>query len=587
MRIRHTLPGASARAEIDHQVAVLQRNQLGDLLYLWPDRQTRYGGWSVWNNANKQFTRILEHVSLPAAGNVVGITNTGPAQFFEYANGCKLGLRTVASLHGLTLTTSTPTPITLTLDPRSWYEFPTFGRQIGVVEDPYGNLITCFDEQTGTLFSIHIRADAVLSLSKKWISAHYVRDQLRRSQPTDLFVYELGTTEATRIALGYGATPDEARRASLAASKQRPKAPFVGISHSPDTLITEVTAARAAATLSLRQLQTQDGMFAGLPWFHQVWARDSLISAIGLPAAQQRELSTTTCGTQLIDGKLPTFLGAETGCSDGALWFSLLVQEFGVQNLGAELSERVTEFLTRMYDALAPRRSPDGLIPSGHNGTWMDTAGRSGYPLEVQAGYSCMLGLLHTLTGNEVYARDRARVLSTLQQHYWNGSYLDDSRGDSTIRPNVFIAYLAESELLTENQWIRCFETALAALRMPWGGLASRNQHDQRFQQISTGEDNVSYHEGDSWFFVNNLAAVALRRCNQGHFGKVITGILESSVDELLWFHCIGHAGEISSAGTLDSWGCGAQAFSAGTFLFLLHELEADGSIPHPGHGFW
>ena len=53
------------------------------------------------------------------------------------------------------------------------------------------------------------------------------------------------------------------------------------------------------------------------------------------------------------------------------------------------------------------------------------------------------------------------------------------------------------------------------------------------------------------------------------------TGLIEqSSTEEVLWHNMLGHAGEISSASRLESYGCGIQAFSAGTYLALIEELE-------------
>ena len=97
---------------------------------------------------------------------------------------------------------------------------------------------------------------------------------------------------------------------------------------------------------------------------------------------------------------------------------------------------------------------------------------------------------------------------------------------------------------------------------------------DARFKGTTTGQDNVSYHNGDSWFFVNNMAAIAMHRLDEEYFAGNIESLLKSSTDEVLWEHKLGYPGEISSANQLESFGCGLQGFSGGTYLALLRELK-------------
>ena len=47
--------------------------------------------------------------------------------------------------------------------------------------------------------------------------------------------------------------------------------------------------------------------------------------------------------------------------------------------------------------------------------------------------------------------------------------------------------------------------------------------------------------------------------------------------------------GEVSSAARLESWGCGLQAFSGGTYLWLLREVEGFSAehTPDTAGFFW
>jgi glycogen debranching enzyme len=282
-----------------------------------------------------------------------------------------------------------------------------------------------------------------------------------------------------------------------------------------------------------------------------------------------------------LEGELPTFNDSHTTCADGVGWLCLLIHEYGVENLSDDTHTRLLHFLTTAKEQLAAHRmAGHGLIHSGHNATWMDTIGRTGYRLEIQCMYGLLLELLYELTGDERHEQDRLRLLGKVKQQFWHDGYLKDGLADTSLRPNVFIAYLLQPDLLSNLAWQSCFDKALAALKTPWGGLASLDMSHPDFQPASTGENNVSYHNGDSWFFVNNLAGIAMLRFNQHYYGKTIVDILQSSTPETLWENMIGQPGEISSAYQLESFGCGIQAFSGGTYLALLKEFE-DYSAKH------
>jgi len=187
--------------------------------------------------------------------------------------------------------------------------------------------------------------------------------------------------------------------------------------------------------------------------------------------------------------------------------------------------------------------------------------------------YALVLELLGELTADAAYHGAHEQFLELIRAHFWKETYLWDSPDDASKRPNVFLAYLLQPALLTDEQWKSCFSTIIHACSTEWGGLTSLDRAAASFQPLSTGENNLSYHNGDSWFFINNLAAVALARCDSHVYAQTINRLLLSSTEETLWKHFLGMPGEIASAADGTSWGCGIQAFSAGTYLFLLQEL--------------
>ena len=145
---------------------------------------------------------------------------------------------------------------------------------------------------------------------------------------------------------------------------------------------------------------------------------------------------------------------------------------------------------------------------------------------------------------------------------------------DNTIRPNVFLAYYVYPGLLTQNEWKQVFDSALKELWLDWGGLSTISHNSPLFKPEYTGQDDLSYHNGDSWYYINNYAAIVMHRLDKKYYSKQIKRILEASKEEMLFSGFIGCCAELSSAKYMKSEGCLSQAWSAASFIELIHELH-------------
>jgi len=150
---------------------------------------------------------------------------------------------------------------------------------------------------------------------------------------------------------------------------------------------------------------------------------------------------------------------------------------------------------------------------------------------------------------------------------------LRDGLYDDTIRTNLFIAAYTCPDLLSQKEWVKCFDVALPKLWLRWGGLATIDKTDELFQEEHTGESAESYHNGDSWFWINNLAAIVLARVDKKRYKMYINTVLQASTKEILKSGALGHHAELSSAKELGSKGCVAQAWSAAMYVELVDEL--------------
>ena len=158
-------------------------------------------------------------------------------------------------------------------------------------------------------------------------------------------------------------------------------------------------------------------------------------------------------------------------------------------------------------------------------------------------------------------------------EKFWNQSILLDNLNSREIRPNVFIAYYIYPQLLLDIEWETCFENTLKDLWLDFGGLSTIGKKSPSFTLSNTGEYEKSYHHGDSWFWINNLAAIALFKVNKKKFKAKIDKILRASTEEILWKGIIGAHSELSSAEKLESESCLNQAWSNAMFVELVDEI--------------
>ena len=84
--------------------------------------------------------------------------------------------------------------------------------------------------------------------------------------------------------------------------------------------------------------------------------------------------------------------------------------------------------------------------------------------------------------------------------------------------------------------------------------------------------DNRSYHRGDSWYWMNAAAAIAMRRLDPVRYQEQIALITKACVDDLLFQGAVGHCSELSSAAEQAWGGCFSQAWSAALLYELLTE---------------
>jgi len=338
------------------------------------------------------------------------------------------------------------------------------------------------------------------------------------------------------------------------------------------------------------------GLYAGLPWFFQFWTRDEAIGLSGLFVTGQYQLAKQILTTRLKvldDGRLPNrFPHADLGSADGVGWvckrmYDLLhcidpTSYFTFDEL-RDIRSIVTESIMRIESTYMK----NGLIYNKPLETWMDTGSpydeRAGYRVEIQALFAIQLRLVNYITElvgeekHEFVQKEldfRKTVVSQLfDECLWDGLTADGEL-DKTIRPNVFIAYYVYPWLCSHEEWEVTFDRCIKELYLPWGGLSTISKSHPLFKEYHTGQSNESYHRGDSWYFINNMAGYCLYEFDSHKYSDIVDSIIRASTQEILTCGAVGCHAEITDAASITSYGCFSQLWSNAQFIELVKAVR-------------
>ncbi|MEM4336852.1 MAG: amylo-alpha-1,6-glucosidase [Candidatus Woesearchaeota archaeon] len=432
----------------------------------------------------------------------------------------------------------------------------------------------------------------------KWEERNYSYD-IRRGSLSKLWVYNSLVITTSRIVFGFGTNEEKAKENALSIrdTKINSELPSVELKFILDQ---KVNMAYLCAQQSLYKLITsinnEEGIFAGFYWFNQFWTRDELVSVGALLALKDFSLAKKILMKQLKyigeDGRLPNRnppTNNESADSIGWLFkrfydlFKILEKRGVIEKYFSNKEIRQIKITTeKVIHSIIKNYSDDGvLIRNNLQETWMDTkqACRDGLRIEIQALQLAIyrfLALISSITKDSVslrYADYKEKELKKkVRETFWNGHYLKDGKDDETIRPNIFLVYYVYPYLLSRKEWVKCFDNILPRLYTGFG-LSSLDIHNKSFHPYHTGENDESYHNGDSWYWLNNIAAISLYKVAKFKYAKYIHNIMWGSTNDLLWQGIPGAASEISSAKKQEAFGAFCQAWSNATYIEMIKEL--------------
>lgn len=620
MNVKHKIGNYSIEKKIKERAGCLISNGKGS--YFSQGINSRYSGFFC--NLQGEMYRILDSVSIGRDEN--GITNNlwsidvsfdSNKQNFFMPKGYDVLVCSLKKKH----------IIKLNLDVRKSYDLRKWGKSYKIYgEGDY--IIIEFtkttdkredDSEGNAEYKLYIAIcgeSVKYKLTEKWINKQYDFDRNRGSQPFDWYIYDglhilskniiISAAEDKKTAIINAKYVKKNIEKLQNKAKKTAEKSFAKIGKNK-----EISFAYNLASESMKNLciglaakrssyKENPGIFAGLPWFFQFWTRDEAISLKSLMLMKEYKFCNDVLMRELKtigeNGRIPNrFPGTDIETADGTGWMFMRCADLRdiIDNEKKTMLKR--RYLSSFFKGYVKGQLEKSLKLLYQNftsadlnkfalnkpqETWMDTVhdgdNRAGIRIEIQALRLAMYKLAYELSGKEIFNELEKGLRAKVKEHFWNRSCLADGLDDWTVRPNIFIAAYIYPELLTKKEWKRCFRTALPKLWLRWGGLATIDKSNPLFCPEYTGETPQSYHRGDSWFWLNNLAAIVMARTDKNFFKKQINKIMEASAEDILYKGFIGHHSEVSSASMQKAEGCLCQAWSNAMFIELVHEVYGE-----------
>ncbi|MFC1691258.1 amylo-alpha-1,6-glucosidase [Nanoarchaeota archaeon] len=502
--------------------------------------------------------------------------------------------------------------VKLILECRKSYDLAEFGRHYKIHELPEGLVIEYEkknDQTDSTEYSVFIAIKGFDSYKeiKQWTKTDYEEDKSRGSHPDSRHVYEALVMNGSKFFFGFGLSKEDA----LEEARLIKELEYENISNYGEhykklfrerSLFKNTDLSYKAALSGLDKLVIENNnskaILAGHPWFFQIWSRDELISLGALIKDHKfktvKKILIRHLTSIRLDGRLDNRQpAAGLDSADAIGWLMKRIKDY-VLALEKErvfnyyISYDELEYIKNKVEesilGLLKNHSDDDFAVCNPKETWMDTLesnnGRSGIRIELQALRLCTYStykLLCKITNDNTGYKIAKKLEETLRkktvENFWNGKYLKDGIEDDSIRPNVFIAHYVYPHLLSNKQWLVCFREVLDRLWNDWGGISTIDKKSELYQPTHTGENDISYHNGDSWFWLNNLAGLCMTKVSKERFKRKIKKIIEASSGDILWNSNLGTHSEISSSSKLEGKGCFNQAWSNAMFIELCDEF--------------
>lgn len=497
---------------------------------------------------------------------------------------------------------SKTTRIKIIFDPREIFKYPKFSRSFTFLKQNKDLILIKYSYvSSGGNQQIYIALKNLgsenfnnLKFINSWVRHSYRYDLARVSSPSELFVWQGLSFESDGFILSVALSQEEALKNlhNFGEFNNENKTNLLASNLNDDTTLKNFLVKQCLLnSIYSLKIKNNDRLFfyAGLPWFLEFWSRDEAISfkmiSKILSYDEFKSFILFRFNYIMEYNFLPTFFDLKVKPSqyisyDGTLIFlwqitNKIKTDYFKDDYNIENYLRM-RFLIWLEKFISLELKGIGKLSYvAVQSQWMDSLVlRNGSLVEIEALILALLSNAYDLSKDIKWKRYLNIRKKLILKNFYDGknTLADMSQNFDTIRPNLFLAYYFYKDLLPKKSWRVCFKKSLNELWLDWGGLASLSKKNPDFSEIHTGEDSKSYHRGDSWMFINNIAAICL---NDFEDLKIYASkIFEKSLEDLLWHNALGNASELSGAMEFKPAGSPVQLWSAATLYELTQALD-------------
>jgi hypothetical protein len=496
-------------------------------------------------------------------------------------------------------TNSANQEVILELDCRELNDYDTENRNYKIEKEDEYTIIkyTKINNETKNyeLFVVIENKNCEIEIINKWIEKEYSYSKQRNQNDKNLFIFQAlkfkpKTNKAVYISSGF--SQNEVIE-NIKQSKELHKDKF--FRWNEDIKDEKINLAYNLSQSAYKTFKLKKGKKAGFFWFNQVWTRDELSSLnVDIENRKIQHVKDTVLKyLELIKecGMIPRI--QEKGSlesPDGLFWLGKRIYDT-IKKLEekkqvmrfinqAELDEifnKLDKAFTSIFDT--HRDIENELLKVEDGDSWMDTI-KINFPLDVQVqllGYLSTLEKISRILNKK--SKDHAYILlenffkQNLKDKYYKNGFLYDDIENTRITSNIFLIYYFYPNMFDKVEWEKIIDKTLPKLMTPWGGISTLDIDNQKFTKNNTGENNISYHNGDSWYWINNLTALVLHQINPTKYLKIIDKIIETSTKDILELGTIGYHSEISEFENQKAQGNLAQLWSSAYYIELINNV--------------
>jgi hypothetical protein len=510
--------------------------------FLSQKKKSRYFGGFIF--CHNQALRFLDDIDFQDEIYEINILSPSEVIIYFKNNQAYLNL----TRDSLEIIFSSYQEIRLTFDIKAIFDNNPFKRKIKIEKiSSVSFLIEEFFEGQGFI-KLLIETDSPLNFKEAWKEKFFDFDYQRNSPPFNWYIFDgiFGKVKEIRIKIVFPTTNQNAygmdKRGLYMEQSIEINYPY----ESPlNTSLIDFLLSR------LNSLILDNYLPAGFSWFYENWYRDELLSMF-LMQPLWKNFSEQRIKFYLYN--LENIWNKNK--PDG----SLAVDTFllFLLNLPHDLFLTHFNLLENYLQKWQEEFNLDNLPPYS---TWMDTLERKN-ALEIDVFYLKALRRFARVNKNYVPLANRLKekIVKKIKEN--------------PVDINLIFAFLFLENIFTLNEWESFFEKLLKENYLLWGGLATLPLNNPKFLDEDDGEKAKAYHQGDSWYFLNNLLAYSLAKIDFQKFKNFIQKIIESSLTDLFFDGALGWSSEISSAKERKSEGSLVQTWSMVSLVFLLSFLQ-------------